>query len=126
MPIKNCNKDGKPGYSWGNTNKCWTYDPNNEASRKKARQNCIKQGYAEDPKKFKQEMASASERGDIADEEISQVILASIFDAPTDPVVDPSSEEIMMCDKCNQPMDYVDTTDMYICASCGNTKEKPK
>jgi hypothetical protein len=59
MPIKSCTENKKPGYRFGNTNKCWTYTLGDEASRKKAKQNCIKQGYAEDPNHFKKEMSDA-------------------------------------------------------------------
>lgn len=46
MPVKTCNKDGKPGYKWGNKGHCYTYTPGNEQSRKRARNKAIKQGRA--------------------------------------------------------------------------------
>jgi len=48
MPIVNCKgKDGKPGYKYGEGNtSCFTYDKDNEASRKKAKQKAILQGTA--------------------------------------------------------------------------------
>lgn len=76
MPIKSCNKNGKPGFSWGNTNKCWTYDPKSEASKKKAKQNCLKQGYAEDPKHFKEEISKST---DITKEELLEAEISMFF-----------------------------------------------
>lgn len=46
MPIKKCTSDGKPGYKWGDSGKCYTYTPNNESSRKRAEENAKKQGRA--------------------------------------------------------------------------------
>lgn len=46
MPVKRCQKDGKPGYKWGDEGKCYVYTPGNEASRKRAKNNAEKQGRA--------------------------------------------------------------------------------
>lgn len=43
MPIMKCQKNGKPGYKWGASGKCYTYTRGNEQSRKKARQKVLKQ-----------------------------------------------------------------------------------
>jgi len=37
LPIKKCQKGGKPGYKWGDSGVCITYNTNDEASRKRAR-----------------------------------------------------------------------------------------
>lgn len=42
MPIHKCRKDGKPGYQWGGQ-KCYTYEPGNEKSKKEAYEKCLKQ-----------------------------------------------------------------------------------
>lgn len=44
MPIKSCQKDGKSGYKWGDSGKCYTYEGDNEKSRKNAREKARKQG----------------------------------------------------------------------------------
>lgn len=36
MPIKSCQKDGKPGFKFGDRGKCYTYTAGNEASRRVA------------------------------------------------------------------------------------------
>ena len=50
MPIKNCTKDGAPGYRWGSKNnpsaKCYTYSPGDKASQERARKRAEKQGAA--------------------------------------------------------------------------------
>lgn len=68
MPIKSCQSDGKPGFRWGNTTKCWTYTPGDEASKKEAKRNCIRQAIRiEGPEKFKQIMQSEGSQADILD-----------------------------------------------------------
>lgn len=46
MPVKSCRSDGKPGYKWGDSGKCYTYTPDDEESRKRARAKAEKQGRA--------------------------------------------------------------------------------
>ena len=46
MPILKCQKDGKPGFKWGKSGKCYTYTPNDKISRKRAKSKAIKQGLA--------------------------------------------------------------------------------
>jgi hypothetical protein len=46
MPIKQCQSDGKPGFQWGESGKCYTYTPGDKASRERARQKALKQGRA--------------------------------------------------------------------------------
>lgn len=55
MPIKRCRKDGKPGFKFGDSGKCYTYEPGNPASRAAARAMAERQrraifgsGYEED------------------------------------------------------------------------------
>ena len=48
MPVNNCSENGNPGYKYGARGKCYTYDVNNESSRKKAKEQAYKQGYAID------------------------------------------------------------------------------
>lgn len=47
MPLTKCIENGKPGYKWGkHGNKCYTYDPDSENSKNKAKSKAIKQGIA--------------------------------------------------------------------------------
>ncbi len=47
MPVQSCSIKGKPGYKYGNSGKCYTYNPNSEASKTKARNKARHQGIAE-------------------------------------------------------------------------------
>lgn len=59
MPIKSCTFENKPGFRWGNTNKCWTYTPGDEASKKEAKKAVIRQAIKiEGPDRFKKIMDS--------------------------------------------------------------------
>lgn len=44
MPIQRTTKDGKPAYKYGKEGKPYTYEPNNEESRKRAYNKAKKQG----------------------------------------------------------------------------------
>ena len=46
MPIKECQDNGKPGLKWGDRGKCYTYSPNDERARNKAKRSAILQGIA--------------------------------------------------------------------------------
>jgi len=46
MPVKDCEKDGKPGKKWGDVGKCFTYTAGDEDSRKRAEAKAIDQGQA--------------------------------------------------------------------------------
>ena len=46
MPVKQCQENGKPGYKWGDENKCYTYSPYDEASKRKAKKSATLQGIA--------------------------------------------------------------------------------
>lgn len=46
MPVQKCQNAGKPGYKWGATGKCYTYEPGNTAQRKEAKRRAYIQGYA--------------------------------------------------------------------------------
>ncbi|MFP4457560.1 MAG: DUF2213 domain-containing protein [Clostridia bacterium] len=46
MPVQECQLNNKPGYKWGEEGKCYTYTPNNEEERNKAKEKAIKQGIA--------------------------------------------------------------------------------
>lgn len=39
-----CNKNGKPGYKWGESGKCYTYTPGNKSSRERAKNAAKRQG----------------------------------------------------------------------------------
>ena len=43
MPINPCSSNGKPGYKFGDSGKCYTYTPGNAASRSNARNKAIEQ-----------------------------------------------------------------------------------
>lgn len=53
MPLKRCTKDGKPGYKWGDSGKCYPYTPGDEESRKRAKEKAKKQGRAIEREKNK-------------------------------------------------------------------------
>jgi len=46
MPIQSCSDNGKPGYKWGDSGKCYTYTPGDEASKIDARKKALAQGIA--------------------------------------------------------------------------------
>ncbi len=46
MPVSSCQKNGKPGFRWGRSGKCYTYTRGNETSRKEAIAKAQKQGAA--------------------------------------------------------------------------------
>ncbi|MBA7584473.1 hypothetical protein ES708_26428 [subsurface metagenome] len=46
MPIMKCRKGNKPGYRWGNSGFCYTYEAGNKASESVARLKAAKQGAA--------------------------------------------------------------------------------
>jgi len=48
MPVKKCQENGKPGYKCGDSGKCYTYSPNDEAGRKRAKRKAILQCRAMD------------------------------------------------------------------------------
>lgn len=54
MPLKKCRSNNKPGYKWGDSGKCYTYNPNNESSRKNAKRKAILQGVAVEGGKIKE------------------------------------------------------------------------
>lgn len=61
MPIKHCKKDGKSGFKWGNSAKCWTYTAGDKASMMAAKKACIRQAIAiAGPQKFKEEVSHNS------------------------------------------------------------------
>jgi hypothetical protein len=46
MPVKRCRSNGRPGYKWGDSGKCYTYTPGNKRSRAAAKAKAAKQGKA--------------------------------------------------------------------------------
>ncbi len=46
MPLMKCTENGKPGYKWGESGKCYTYTPGNEISRNNAKEKALKQARA--------------------------------------------------------------------------------
>jgi hypothetical protein len=46
MPLNYCQENGDPGFKWGDQGKCYTYTPNNEGSRRRAKKSAISQGIA--------------------------------------------------------------------------------
>lgn len=46
MPVQACRSNHKPGYQYGETGRCYTYTPGNEASRKRAKRKAYLQGAA--------------------------------------------------------------------------------
>ena len=46
MPVRNCSENGKPGYKWGDTGKCYVYTSNDPKSRERALTQARAQGLA--------------------------------------------------------------------------------
>lgn len=46
MPVQDCESEGRPGYRWGETGACYTYEAGNEAARETARGKAEAQGRA--------------------------------------------------------------------------------
>ena len=46
MPVKDCQSENKPGFKYGDSGKCYTYDPKNEGSKKNANKKARIQGIA--------------------------------------------------------------------------------
>jgi hypothetical protein len=46
MPTHPCEKDGKPGWQWGNSGKCYTYTRGDKEGRKRAKKKADAQGAA--------------------------------------------------------------------------------
>lgn len=46
MPVEGCTENGKPGYRYGPSGKCYTYTKGSERSRKRAKQKAYVQGAA--------------------------------------------------------------------------------
>lgn len=47
MPVQSCTEEGKPGYKYGESGKCYTYTAGNETAKKAAKLKAIRQGVAE-------------------------------------------------------------------------------
>lgn len=37
MPVKSCEENKEPGFKWGDTGKCYTYNPKNEGDKRNAK-----------------------------------------------------------------------------------------
>lgn len=46
MPVQTCQKDGEPGYRWGESGKCYTYTSGDDDGRAEARRKAEAQGAA--------------------------------------------------------------------------------
>ena len=46
MPVKSCQSNGKSGYKWGDSGKCYTYTSGDESSKKRAYDKAVRQGRA--------------------------------------------------------------------------------
>lgn len=46
MPVESCSDGDKPGYKWGNSGKCYLYEPNSDESKINARKKALAQGVA--------------------------------------------------------------------------------
>ena len=46
MPTLSCEKDGSPGFKWGPSGACITYDPKSEISKMRAHERVRKIGIA--------------------------------------------------------------------------------
>ena len=55
MPVQRCTLNGKPGFRWGKSGKCYTYDPGSETSKNRAKKKAILQGAAIKASGFKED-----------------------------------------------------------------------
>lgn len=62
MPIQSCQHNAKLGYKWGQTGKCYIYNPKSDISKRNARNKARKQGIAEIIKNFEMSVYFASKR----------------------------------------------------------------
>ena len=46
MPMERCVAKSRPGFRWGVQGKCFTYAPNDDAGRRRARGQAERQGHA--------------------------------------------------------------------------------
>jgi hypothetical protein len=46
MPVQQCQANGKPGYKWGESGHCYTYEPGSEIGRAMAKNKAEAQGQA--------------------------------------------------------------------------------
>lgn len=46
MPIQECKENGKPGFKYGKSGKCYVYESGNESAKESARDKARKQGAA--------------------------------------------------------------------------------
>lgn len=69
MPLEKCSANNTTGYRWGKQGKCYT--------GKDAKLKALKQGYAEDPKHFKEEVSKSDI--EVSAKEIMEVELADFF-----------------------------------------------
>lgn len=46
MPLKRCQRNGRPGYKWGDSGKCYTYESSSKPSREQAKRRAKRQGRA--------------------------------------------------------------------------------
>ena len=46
MPIQECQINGQPGYKWGESGKCYTYEKGNNQSMNEAKRKAIEQARA--------------------------------------------------------------------------------
>ena len=44
MPVKECQSENKPGFKYGDSGKCYTYDPKNVGQKNNAKKSAITQG----------------------------------------------------------------------------------
>ena len=108
MPIKKCSVDGKPGYKWGDTGKCYTYIPGNEASMKAAKKKAIKQAVAASYKGGKQ---------------VTEVDLASLPGGPAG-----KNLPLAVCSVCgHEEYGFIDGVDPVLasCTVCGGFMHDP-
>lgn len=64
MPLQTCSSDGKPGFRWGESGRCYTYASGDSTGRRAAKQKAIKQGIAiEGPDAVREQLAKAHSVG---------------------------------------------------------------
>lgn len=82
MPVRTCRADGKPGYRWGNSGKCYTYTSGDDGARREAKRKAIIQGIAagERPASHGVKLSAELELAAIAAEEQHLAVLAAFYE----------------------------------------------
>jgi len=107
MPVNECQLDGKSGYKWGDGGKCYTYNSDNEQSKKDAKQKALNQGIAMGDI----DISKSFENGE--DNFVYATVYAQNIWTKAD------GTKFTICEKCNEAH-YISELNDGSCPSCSN------